>query len=67
MKVTLNLITFAQLVRKWQNDKHAHYLVEGFLHVPIEVPLTSSNQVMITQIQMPRFREGLAIKYFMHL
>jgi hypothetical protein len=55
------------LVRKWQNDKHAHYLVEGFLHVPIEVPLTSSNQVMITQIQMPRFREGLAIKYFMHL
>jgi hypothetical protein len=63
MKVTLNLITFAQLVRKWQNDKHAHYLVEGFLHVPIEVPLTSSNQVMITKIQMPRFREGLAIKY----
>lgn len=45
-----------------QNDKHEHYLVEGFLHVSTEVPL-KSNQVMITQIQMPRFREGLVIEY----
>jgi hypothetical protein len=34
MKIILNLITFALLVQKLQNDKHAQYLVKVFPITP---------------------------------